>query len=405
MMVPVVRVSVTDAAGHVATADNSTSVTVAIGVNPGTGALTGGTPVTVVNGVASYAGLSINRVGIGYTLTARGGSLTAATSGVFNISVGPAFKVAFTTQPSATATGGTAFAVQPVVTVQDFSGNRVTTDASSISLTASAGAGDVVSCTANPLNASSGIATFANCRINTASATPYLLTAAGGGLITAVSTGVTVSVGSATKLAFSTQPSAIAVRGVAFASQPVVKVQDAGGNTVTASSSSILLTPSGGTLTCSNSNSRTAVAGSATWAGCSFSTTGTRTLGASSAGLASATSASIVVGNPQVAAPTGVTSVAGTQNNRTTVVFTASSPATGVASYSCSVYKNTGRTSTPVRGLLILSAACRAGNNNSINLRTGGADTGTNTIVVVVRAVPAVNYLENFSTDIVGSVG
>jgi hypothetical protein len=40
----------------------------------------------VVNGVATFTGLSINLVGNGYSLTATGPPLSGATSGTFNIS-------------------------------------------------------------------------------------------------------------------------------------------------------------------------------------------------------------------------------------------------------------------------------------------------------------------------------
>src|SRR5204863_962858 len=46
-------------------------------------------------------------------------------SSAFNITVGPAAKLAFTTQPG-NGTGGTAFTTQPAVTLQDAGGNTVT---------------------------------------------------------------------------------------------------------------------------------------------------------------------------------------------------------------------------------------------------------------------------------------
>ncbi len=74
------------------TTDNATKVTLGIGTNPNTGTLTGGGQVTVVSGVATFAAVSINNVGTGYTLTATdttgaggGHPYTAATSAAFNI--------------------------------------------------------------------------------------------------------------------------------------------------------------------------------------------------------------------------------------------------------------------------------------------------------------------------------
>ena len=51
----------------------------------------------------------------------------------FNITLGAAAKLAFTTSPS-NSTGGVAFGTQPVVTVQDADGNAVTTDTSTVTL-------------------------------------------------------------------------------------------------------------------------------------------------------------------------------------------------------------------------------------------------------------------------------
>ena len=75
------------------------------------------------------------------------------------------------------------------------------------------------------------MATFAGCKIDQAGT--YTLTATDGSLATArQSSSLTITVGAAAKLAFTTQPSR-RDRWTAFATQPVVTVQDAGGNTVT----------------------------------------------------------------------------------------------------------------------------------------------------------------------------
>ena len=67
-------------------------MTLAIGTNPSGGVLTcTANPVTVVNGVANFAGCRIDKAGTGYTLIASGGSLTVATSASFNVThVAPA---------------------------------------------------------------------------------------------------------------------------------------------------------------------------------------------------------------------------------------------------------------------------------------------------------------------------
>src|SRR5207247_137635 len=81
---PAVQVAVQDAQGNTVTTA-TTSITVAIGTNPGSGTLAGTTTVAAVNGVATFANVSINSPGTGYTLTASATTLTGASSSSFNI--------------------------------------------------------------------------------------------------------------------------------------------------------------------------------------------------------------------------------------------------------------------------------------------------------------------------------
>ncbi len=60
-------------------------VTLAIGNNPSGGTLAGTTTQQTVNGAATFANLSIDKAGAGYTLVALSGTLAAATSIAFNI--------------------------------------------------------------------------------------------------------------------------------------------------------------------------------------------------------------------------------------------------------------------------------------------------------------------------------
>ena len=74
---PSVQVSVEDAQGNVVTTATN-SITVAIGANPSGGTLSGTLTQAAVNGTATFPGLSINKLGTGYTLTASATSLTAS---------------------------------------------------------------------------------------------------------------------------------------------------------------------------------------------------------------------------------------------------------------------------------------------------------------------------------------
>ena len=302
-------VAVEDAAGNVITT-NSSSVTLAITGGTGTSGATLScttNPLAASSGVAGFAGCKIDKAGTGYTLTATDGSLTAATSNSFTITVGSAAKLAFTQQPSG-STGGVAFGTQPTVAVEDAAGNVITTNSSSVTLAITSGTGTsgaTLSCTTNPLAASSGVAGFAGCKIDKAG-TGYTLTATDGSLTAATSNSFTITVGSAAKLAFTQQPSG-STGGVAFGTQPTVAVEDAAGNVITTNSSSVTLAitsgtgTSGATLSCTT-NPLAASSGVAGFAGCKIDKAGTGyTLTATDGSLTAATSNSFTITAPPIA--------------------------------------------------------------------------------------------------------
>ncbi len=288
-------VAIQDSLGNTVTG-NTSSVTLAILNNPGSGTLTCTTnPVTAVAGVATFAGCRINKVGTGYTLRATDGALTAATSSSFDITAGPPAKLAFSTQTTG-GTGGTAWSVQPVVTVQDSAGNTVTTDTSSVTLAIGTNPGSgTLSCPTNPVTAVAGVATFAGCSINKIG-TGYTVAATDGALTAATSSSFNITVGPAVKLGFTTQPVTTAATGT-FA--PKIAIQDAGGNTVTTATSTVTIAVTGGTpatggpgtLACTSTLGVAAVSGVANFTGCSIRVTGTGyTLTATSGALTGAVS-------------------------------------------------------------------------------------------------------------------
>ena len=281
-------VTIQDVGGN--TVSSTASVTLAITTQPGTGATltcTGGLSKAAVAGVATFSGCQITGIVGSYTLTATSSGLTSATT-TFTLAPGTATHLVFTTQPAG-AVDGVAFTTQPVVTVEDGGGNTVTGSSAPVTLTASSGT--LSGCTA-AVNASAGVATFANCAITGSTASSYTLTAASSGLTSATSNSFGLGIGGASKLVFTTQPAG-AVDGIAFTTQPKVTVEDVGGNTVTTSTAPVTLAASG--LSCTT-NPVNAVAGVATFAGCSITgTIGTYSLTAASTGLTSATSSSFSV--------------------------------------------------------------------------------------------------------------
>src|SRR5205807_654365 len=91
------------------------------------GGTLGGTLTATTNGsgVASFTNLAISGAAGDRTLSFSATGLTAATSGTITITAGTATQLTVTTQPSATAQSGVAFAQQPVVQLRDASGNAV----------------------------------------------------------------------------------------------------------------------------------------------------------------------------------------------------------------------------------------------------------------------------------------
>ena len=121
---PAVRVTALDSFGNTATGFTG-NVTVAIGTNPGGGTLGGTATHAAVAGVATFSGLTINKAGTGYTLTAAAGAGLNGTSTTFNVTAAAAGTLALTTQPSTTAQSGVALGRQPAVQLQDANGNPV----------------------------------------------------------------------------------------------------------------------------------------------------------------------------------------------------------------------------------------------------------------------------------------
>jgi len=283
----------------------SASVTLALTTAPAGSTLTcaANTVTASASGVATFTGCAINEpsTGSGDVIGASDTSGDTAGSSSAFVVLGPASKLVFATEPSSSATGGTPFTVQPVVSIEDAAGNVVTTNTSRVTLAlAGSPTGAAITCTANPLAATAGIAAFVGCSINLANS--YTLTASDGTLTVALSSGVDVSVGSAARLGFTTEPSTAAAPATAFAVQPVVSVEDAGGNPVssggdsTASVTLALTSATAGTALACTANPVAAVAGVATFTGCSINKAGEYTLTASVPGLASGVSTAVALG-------------------------------------------------------------------------------------------------------------
>jgi len=322
----------------------------------------GSSTITTVNGTTNSSGQATFTVkdtvaqAVTYTATdTTDSNLVITQTATVTFMAGTATKLAFTTQPGG-GTGGAAWSQQPAVTVEDAFGNAVTSSSASIKLAQSSG---TFTCTINPLAASSGVATFAGCEMNQAGS-GYTLTATSGGLTSATSSAFAITVGTAIQLAFTTEPVGGIYSG-AFPTQPVVTVEDAGGNKVTTSTAPITLAigtnPSGGTLSGCSSNPLGATGGTATFSGCKISnvTSGTGfTLTAASSGLSTATST-----------PFDITTGAGLSAPTVGAQSPNSVPKGGSSTYSISV--STSPTSACTASLTLTGTALPTGASGSFS--------------------------------------
>ncbi|MBI2763883.1 MAG: hypothetical protein HYX54_09085 [Chloroflexi bacterium] len=287
----------------------SATGTISLAITSGTGTpgavLTcAATTVSLVNGIAVFAGCRIDAAGTGYRLSAtwsQGGSDESAS---FDIGGGSGSKLGFVVQP-ARGTPGVALAVQPSVAIQDPGGTTVVA-APATAVTLALGTnpgGATLTCTGGLSKSTvNGVAAFSGCRLDRVGV-GFTVTATATALASATSALFDV----ADRLAFTTQPSG-AAGGIAFTTQPVVAVRAGASSTATHDSvTSVTLSlkvgtgASGAILTCTGGLSKVVTNGVATFAGCAVdkasptSPANPYVLVASASGLTAAESALLVV--------------------------------------------------------------------------------------------------------------
>src|SRR5207248_812675 len=283
---PVVQLR--DGAGN---AVSQVGVTVTAAIATGGGTLGGTlTATTIAGGTASFTNLSISGTTGDRTLSFSATGLTPAVSGTITVGAGAATQLTLTTQPSATAQSGVAFAQQPAVQLRDGDGNAVNQAGVTVTETGRT-AGRTRGGTLTAATTVGGVASFTNLSIS-GTAGDRTLSFSATGLTPAVSGTITVGAGAATQLTLTTQPSATAQSGVAFAQQPVVQLRDGDGNAVNQAGVTVTAAIAtgggtlGGTLTATTSGT-----GAATFTDLAISgTVGNRTLRFSATGLTPVTS-------------------------------------------------------------------------------------------------------------------
>ena len=291
---PAIQVSALTALGNLATGFTG-NVTLTIGANVSGGTLTGTTTIAAAAGVATFATLSIDKAGAGYTLLANASGVTTATSAPFTITAGSAAQLVFSVQPTA-AVAGTVIAPAVKVTARDALGNTATTFTGNVTVAIAANPGGGSLSGTATVAALSGVATFSNLSINKSGA-GYTLSAVAAGVTGATSASFTIAPGTATQLAFTIQPGTTTA-GAAVTPAIQVAALDALGNTATGYTGTVAIAiatnPAAGTL--SGTPSIAAVAGVATFADLSIDKSGAGyTLSATATGLTAATSTAFAI--------------------------------------------------------------------------------------------------------------
>lgn len=286
---PAVQVEVRDAGGNRVTT-GSHSIALAITNNPGSGTLSGTTPVSSAGGLATFSDLSIDNAGSGYTLSATATGLAGSTSSGFDIIVGTAVKLSFVVQPSTTA-GGVPINPSVQVQIQDAGGNLVPGATNSVTVSLGNNPNSGVLSGTKTVAAIGGVAAFSTLSIDSAGA-GYTLNATASGLTGTASTAFTIIVGVAAKLGFLVQPSN-AFGGAILTPAVKIEIQDAGGNRVSGATNGVTVAigtnPNNGTL--SGSTTLAATGGVATFSSLKVDSAGTGyRLTATASGLDDATS-------------------------------------------------------------------------------------------------------------------
>ena len=183
----------------------SGNVTVAMGMNPGGSNPNGvSETVPVVGGIATFSGLTLNKVGTGYTLVVTSGTLTQAIAGPITVINAPATQLVISPaadEPPAAVIAGALFGL--TVTAEDQYGNIDKGYSGDVSVSL-VGAG-VLTGNSPPVPVVNGQAVITGLAIQTAG-TFQLLATASPTLTSVISTSIVVTPAAPNLLVWTTQP-------------------------------------------------------------------------------------------------------------------------------------------------------------------------------------------------------
>eukprot|EP00802_Teleaulax_amphioxeia_P000012 Tamp_00012.p1 GENE.Tamp_00012~~Tamp_00012.p1 ORF type:complete len:6480 (+),score=452.85 Tamp_00012:1082-19441(+) len=214
--------------------------TVSAQIDQRTAALMGTTSVLTSDGVAQFTNLELDRVGL-HTLRFEcntGVKTITLIAPALTLIPGEPHSISVEEQPGGFATGGVPFPIQPQIFLRDAGGNLVESARPvtvSIHGASPANLGGSTALTSGDnygaplITYSEGALAFTDLNIDMAGV--YTLTFTSPGLVSAQTTAFDVVVGPAYKVGIIEQPGDVQV-GLPFGKQPIVQIQDVGGNHV-----------------------------------------------------------------------------------------------------------------------------------------------------------------------------
>jgi adhesin/invasin len=361
-------------------------------ITAGGGSITGASAVSDEDGFAPLGSWTLGTTAGSNTLTATATGLSGSPI-TFTATGTPAAASALTlaTAPSSSATNGVPLAQQPAVQLRDQFGNAVAQAGTVIAASVSSGGGSVAGNTAASTDAG-GLASFSGLVVNGPVGNQQVLSFSGTGLSSVASGPINMVAGAAAQLVITTQPSATAQSGAAFAQQPVLQVTDAGGNPVASVGVTVTaaIASGGGTLG-GTTSANTDGAGTATFTDLAISgLVGNRTLGFGASGLSGATSGTIAI----TAGAAATIAAASTTSQSATVGTAVATPPSVLV---------TDQSGNPVAGVAVTFAVAGGGGSltggNAVTDASGLATVGSWTLGTTAGA----NSLTATSAGLAGS--
>jgi subtilisin-like proprotein convertase family protein len=267
---------------------------------PAGATIQGTTSANAVAGIATFSNVILDTAGT-YDIRASSGNLVPGDTSV-TVTAAAAAGLYLVQEPPTSVQAGAGFGFK--VGAEDQYDNPVPLTGS-ITVTILNNPGNSTLGGVTTATASGGVATFTNLTLNKAG-NDYTLQVSSSKLAAATTTGIDVTAGPASQLAFATEPPATAIAGQDFAASPnpvIVDAEDKYGNvdpTYNGQVTIALAAGATGTFDASSVLTVNAVQGVATFSNLAIDTVGTYQLVAANSQLGSATSTSLTVNpNPQ----------------------------------------------------------------------------------------------------------